>query len=87
MVDATVYQDKNRNVYEVFLLQHLQKESDLFNHQWGGRWKRFLINLEQAKVQMIDLLVPSFGNYELPTFNDKYHGVKENCFTYLVSMF
>ena len=33
------------------------------------------------------LNLPEGGNYELPTFNEKYDGVKENCFTYLLEFF
>ena len=32
VVDATVYQNSSRNVYEVFDMQNLRKQSDLLNH-------------------------------------------------------
>jgi hypothetical protein len=31
--------------------------------------------------------VLEYGNYELPTFNPTYDGVKENCYTYIMEMF
>ena len=36
---------------------------------------------------MRDLLVPDFGSYDLPTWNPKFSGVKENCFTYMMELY
>ena len=36
---------------------------------------------------MRDLNLLQWGNYDLPTWNPKYDGVKENCFTYMMELF
>lgn len=70
VVDATVYQNSSKNVYEVFDLKNLRKQSDLLDHQWGSLWKRFELNLETGAIISKDLIKPDFGAIELPTYND-----------------
>ena len=43
------------------------------------------MNLKTGEITLKDLIAPEFGVVELPTFNDLYDGVKENCFTYVAS--
>ena len=75
-------------VYEIFDFDKLETVDDLFNKQYGGHWKRFEIDLENDSVISKDLYdLPDGGNVELPSFNKKYDGVKENCFTYLIEFF
>ena len=33
------------------------------------------------------LTLPEGGNLELPSFNEKFDGVKENCYTYMIEYF
>lgn len=88
VIDATVYEDKTSNVYEVFDMWRLKTEQDLLNHQYGkGVWKRFELDFKTNKVVSYDLARPKHGNYELPTYNELYEGVKENCITYLLALF
>ena len=46
-------------------------------------WRRFEINIKNKTVKFYDLLRPTKGTVELPTYNKNYEGIKENCFTYL----
>lgn len=87
-MDATIYEDSEKVVYEVFDLDKLEGEQSLYNKQYGGRFKRFEMDLESGKIESRDLhSLPEGGNLELPSFNKKYDGVKENCFTYLIEYF
>jgi hypothetical protein len=45
VVDATIYCDKQKNVYDVFMFQKLKNEKDMLKHDWGNSWKRFEIDL------------------------------------------
>ena len=56
VIDATVYQNSSRNVYEVFDLENLRKQSDLLGHSWGNVWKRFEMNLETGEITTKDLI-------------------------------
>ena len=87
-VDATVFEDSEKIVYEIFDFEKLEGEEQLYNKQYGGRWKRFEMDVESGKIEARDLhRLPDGGNVELPSFNKKYDGVKENCFTYLIEYF
>ena len=45
------------------------------------------MDLDSNTLVQFDLLTPTFGAYELPTYNPSYDGVKENCFSYLMELF
>jgi hypothetical protein len=87
VLDAAIYEKKDVNIYEIFEFANLKNGSHLLNQTYGGVFKRFEIDLETKKVLSYDLAKMESGNYDLPTYNDKYDGVKENCITYLVGMF
>ena len=75
VVDATIYEDKKRNVYEVFDFDKLKTKADMLNHQWGGVWKRFELDFKTKKVDSFDLARLENGNLEVPTFNKKFDGI------------
>lgn len=56
--------------------------------KYQGFWTRFEFNLKTGKLEQKQMLhLAQGGNYEMPTFNEKYDGVKENCYTYLLEFF
>ena len=88
VADVTAYGDASKNVYEVFDFDGVENKEQLKGKKYKGQWTRFEMNLKTGQLtekKLIDL--PEGGNYELPTFNEKYDGVKENCFTYLLEFF
>ena len=88
VVDATVYEDADKNVYEVFDFEGLKTKEQLKGKKFKGYCSRFELNLKTGELNQKKLLhLTEGGNYELPTFNDKYDGVKENCYTYLIEFF
>lgn len=88
VVDATIYEDGDTNVYSVFDFSGLQTEDQLLGKKYKGLWQRFEFNLKTGELNQKELYsLPNGGNLELPTFNDKYDGLKENCFTYLIEIF
>lgn len=82
IVDATIYTDKSINVYSVFDFASLKH--GLHQKNYGNLWRRFTINLSSDTLSQMDLSELQYGNYEVPTFNPKYDGVSENCYTYLM---
>lgn len=54
--------------------------------QYGNIWRRFEIDLSKNELTQKDLSILEWGNYEVPTYNMAYDGVKENCFTYLMEI-
>ena len=83
--DATIYQDSTHDVYEVFEFKNLKQGVQKINY--GSSQKRFEIDLASGELSHKDLSVLEWGNYELPTFNPTYDGLKENCYTYIMEMF
>ena len=57
------------------------------NIDYKNSWKRFEIDLDSGELSMRDLTVLHWGNYDLPTYNPRFDGTKENCFTYLMELF
>lgn len=85
VVDATIYEDGDTNVYSVFDFSGLKTEDQLLGKKYKGSWQRFELNLKTGGLTQKELhSLPDGGNNELPQFNGKYDGVKENCFTYMV---
>ena len=52
----------------------------------SGWRRRFEIDLAKNELSQKDLSILEWGNYEVPTYNMAYDGVKENCFTYLMEL-
>jgi len=82
ITDAMVYQDTKKDVFELFEFEHLSK--GLKGQDYKSAWRRFEIDLTSGDLVQEDLDILKWGNYDLPTYNPKYDGVGENCFTYLM---
>ena len=83
VVEGPAYERPDRNVFADFTYESLRNLTQI---ETGNRFKRYILNLKDKTVNMEDLILADYGQYDLPQYNPLYEG-RQNRYTYMLQTF